>query len=121
MLEHLKRFAERFAILRCPALILSLLSLPLPVWIVLTSESHAQDIYLIPAVLMFIWLLLLYAFLSLFASVPERAPRDASVILRFRSGLRRAVYYTLALFMLLVSAALVMTTAQLIGAWVRMY
>ena len=121
MLEKLKDLAAKFSALRIPALILALPLMFLLAWILMTSNSRQQDIYLIPALLLFIWLLLLFSFLSLFAQVPAPAAVHQSWFNRMKAGLMRAFYYLVALFMLAVTAALLLTSMQLAGAWLRMY
>jgi hypothetical protein len=121
MLRHLKHFAIRYAAWRVPSLILALLMIPVILWILFTSASQAQDIYLIPALVPFAWLLLLYALLSLFPAIPERASGELRWPARIRIAAKRGLYAILALLMLAVTLALIIITLQLLGAWRRMY
>lgn len=121
MLRKLKHFAIRYAALRVPALLMALLMIPVILWILFTSHTQAQDIYLIPALVPFAWLLLLYAMLSLFPAIPDRASRELPWYERFPIAWRRGLYGVLAVMMLLVTLSLVVITLQLMGAWRRMY
>jgi hypothetical protein len=121
MLRQLKHFALRYAALRLPALLLAVLMVPVIAWILFTSDTQAQDMYLIPALVPFAWLLLLFAMLSLFPAIPDRAARDLPWHQRFPVAWRRGLYALLAGLMLMVTLGLLVITLQLLGAWRRMY
>jgi len=121
MLEQLKHFANKLAVLRIPSLVLALLVLPILIGIITTSDSPSQEIYLIPALILFVWLLLLYSFLSLFAEIPRTLQGSNPWPVRVRAAIKRGLYYVVAVFMLLITNALVITSLQLFGAWWRMY
>lgn len=121
MLEQLKHFANRLAVLRIPSLVLALLVLPLLMWIIINSASPSQEVYLIPALILFVWLLLLYSFLSLFAEIPQALEGSNPWSARVRAAIKRGLYYVVAVCMLLITNALLITSLQLFGAWWRMY
>ncbi len=121
MLEQLKHFANTLAVLRIPSLLLAVLVLPIVVWIITASGSQSQEIYLIPAVILFVWLLFLYSFLSLFAEIPQALQGNNPWSARVRTAIKRGLYYFVAVFMLLITNALLITSLQLFGAWWRMY
>ena len=121
MLEQLKHFANKLAVLRIPSLLLAMSVLPLLIWIITASGSQSQEIYLIPALILFVWLLLLYSFLSLFAEIPQALQGSQPWSARVPAAIKRGLYYVVAAFMLLITSALLITSLQLFGAWWRMY
>jgi cytochrome b561 len=121
MLEQLKHFANKLALLRIPSLVLAVLVLPVLMWIITASDSPSQDIFLIPALILFVWLLLLYSFLSLFAEIPPIVPASSPWQVRAGAAIKRGLYYLVAVCMLLITNALLITSLQLFGAWWRMY
>ncbi len=121
MLEQLKRLADKLRVLRAPALFLSLLTLLALAWIVINSNSQEDDIYLIPVLVLFIWSLLAFSFLSLFAHIPQHAEEKSSRLEKMITGLQRGFYYLFAIALILVTNALILTSVQLFGAWMRMY
>ena len=121
MLEQLKRFADKLRVFKTPALLLSLLTLLALAWIVINSSSQGDDIYLIPVLVLFIWSLLAFSFLSLFAHIPQHAEDKSSKLDKIITGLKRGFYYLFAIALILVTNALILTSVQLFGAWLRMY
>lgn len=94
MLNWLEGQAQRLAFLRLPALLLAAVGLVL---FILTLQ--------LPAVLLLIWSLLLYAFLTLFRHLPQIEP-SAGWLQRLKLRLRRFIYHLLALLFLLLSVTL---------------
>ncbi len=121
MLEQLKHVANKLAALRTPSLLLALLVMPVLIWIIAAPGSPSQEIYLIPTLILFVWLLLLYSFLSLFAEIPPVLQGSNPWSARMRATIKRGLYYVVAVFMLLITNALLITSLQLFGAWWRMY
>lgn len=120
MLELLQKFALRFAWAKKPVFILLLVMVAVLVATVVFSGSLSQDVLLIPAILFFVWLLLLFSFLNLFAHVPARQS-EAGLWQRLLDWFKRGFYYLFAVVMVLISIAVLVTTYQLTVAWLYMY
>lgn len=121
MLEILQGHARRWRAMRPVLLVLALLSLGAALAVLLRSTDQAGDLYLIPSIVLFLWCLMLYAFLSLFAQVP--APAVMSLPWRRRMLLRwrRAFYYLFLVLFIALCLLLLLTSWQLAGAWRMMY
>jgi hypothetical protein len=120
MLETLQGIARRWRRMRPVLLLGALLALGAAVRVLLTSSTQAGDIYLIPALLLFLWCLMLHAFLSLFAQVPPPVtplPWRQRMLARGR----RAFHYLFLLLFALLSLGLLLASWQLAGAWRMMY
>ena len=89
-------------------------------WVLAGAPAGQQDRWLIPAVLVSVWLLLLASGLNMFARVPAMAGPEMSWWTRVKIRLHRGLYHLFAWFMLLVSLSLVVVTFQLSAAWLRM-
>ncbi len=121
MLIRLQYIAHRLSALRKPLLIGCLLMPLVILWLALTGSGGSNgDQALIPAILFFAWLLLLNTALTLFADVPELRP-DMSWWQRQKVEAVRALYWLLALLVVGIAAATLVTTWQLASVWVYMY
>jgi len=121
MLESLQTYARRFYAARQPLLLLILATLAGLALILLFSGSHTQDMLMIPLLLLFIWVTMLFSCINLFAHVPRPANEETGWLSRLGRKLKRSVFYLFALIFLLISVGLVVTTFQLVMVWVRMY
>ena len=121
MLERLQDQARRFYSLRQPLLILSLLALLSVVLVLVLSGSHTQDVLLIPLLLFFIWVTMLFSCINLFTHVPRHQKAGGGWLRRLLTSLKRGVFYLFALIFLVISIGLIVTTYQLIMVWVYMY
>lgn len=120
MLIRLQRFARRFAGLKKPVLAGCLIMPAVILWLLTRSDGSGEDTGLIPAILFFVWLLLLYTALTLFARVPE-PDGQAGWWQRQKTALARFLYTVLALLLAVLAIATLITTWQLASAWVYLY
>lgn len=120
MLELLQKYALKWAAARKPVFYLILVLLVLLGGTLLFSGSRTGDILMIPAILLFVWFLLLFSFLNLFAHVPERKQRGG-LFARLLLFLKRGFYYIFALAMLGLTLAVLVTTYQMLMAWLYEY
>lgn len=120
MLVLFERFAARHEGLKWPAVAGLIIMTAVTVWVLVGAPAGQQDRWLIPAVLVSVWLLLLASGLNMFARVPAMAESHLSWWARVKIRLHRGLYHLFAWFMLLVSLSLVVVTLQLTAAWFRM-
>ncbi len=121
MLETLQGIARRWQRTRPWLLLGALLALAAALRVLLTSSTQAGDIFLIPALLLFLWCLMLHAFLSLFAQVPPHPVTALPWRQRMLGKARRAFHYLFLLLFALLSLGLLLASWQLAGAWRMMY
>lgn len=120
MLIRLRQFALRFAWLRRP-LLLGCLLMPFVIAIlVFGSDGNSEDVALMPAVVLLVWLLLLHTALTVFRDVPVPRPEDGWWQRR-KTCLARALYGVLALLVMMITLAVLITSYQLVSAWVYLY
>lgn len=120
MLELFEKFARRHQNWRQPLLVMLVMSAAGFFVMVITVSSATLDDWLIPVVLLMLWLLQFYSGLALFAQVPALPDTHQTWSNRVRRRLHRACYHVFAWFMLLVTMAWAVTSFQLLMAWLRM-
>jgi hypothetical protein len=121
MLEQMQGYARRWMALRPVLLVVAVLALGAALRILLTSVDQAGDVYLIPALVLFLWCIMLHAFLTLFARVPPPAVTTLPWRQRMLMRCRRVFYYLFLGLFAVLSALLLLTSWQLAGAWRMMY
>jgi hypothetical protein len=120
MLELFEKFARRHQAWRRPLLLLLVITAAGFFALVATASSATLDLWLIPVVLLMLWLLQFYSGLSLFAVIPPRVDPAEPWLYRLKRRLVRFVYHLFAWFMMLVTLAWALTSLQLTMAWFRM-
>jgi len=120
MLELFEKFARRHQGWRQPLLILLVVSAAGFFLMVIGASAEALDSWLIPVVLLILWLLQFYSGLALFANVPPLLDEQQPLWPRLRRRLHRGCYHLFAWFMLAVTIAWAVTSFQLLMAWLRM-
>lgn len=120
MLELFEKFARRHQGWRRPLLLLLVMSAGGFFALVATASSAMLDQWLIPVVLLMLWLLQFYSGLSLFAVIPPRVDMSEPWLYRLKRRLHRFCYHLFAWFMMLVTLAWALTSLQLMMAWFRM-
>jgi hypothetical protein len=120
MLELFEKFARRNQSWRRPLLVMMVLSSAGFFLMVIGAPAAQLDRWLIPVVLLMLWLLQFYSGLALFAAVPLPLEAQQPFWPRLRRLLHRASYHLFAWFMLAVTIAWTVTSFQLVMAWLRM-
>lgn len=87
--------------------------------IILSSTHHADDRYLLPALVGLLWSLNACAFIVGFRTVPGPAEGSDGGVLRIRHGMRRARYRLLALAFVGTTVAVIVITFKLLSLWWR--
>jgi hypothetical protein len=121
MLERLKRLAIRLAPIRQLILLLAFLALIAMAYVLATSGTQAEDIYLIPSLVLFIWSLTVYSFLGIFSGISPTPISGQTLLRRLLMRVKRFFYYLLLALFAAMSLFLVVTSWQLAGAWRMMY
>ena len=119
MLVLFERFVAGSRWLRTPLLILFVLMLGVSAWMLVMAPIAMQDRWLIPAILLTLWLLLAFSCQLVFANVPAPDYEKLSWTGRIRRKLARAAFHLLAWAMGLISLALIVVSFQLLMAWLR--
>lgn len=120
MLIRLQQFAIRFAWLRRPLLLGCLLMPFVIAFLVFGSDGNSEDVALMPSVVLLAWLLLLHTALALFREVPAVRPEDGWWRRTKTRGVR-ALYSLLALLVMAITIAVLITSYQLVSTWVYLY
>ncbi len=121
LLDTIQRTAAAVQGFKRPALVLALLFLLAVLYIVLSSQSHAGDRYLIPCIIGLLWSLSAYAFIINFRSLPPPAEQGAAVLSRLKRRLQRIWYGLLALLFSTATIAVLIVSYRLLATWLRGY
>lgn len=121
MLDKLQKIALALRPLRRVFLILAILALGYGIYVLLVSRSQADDLGLIPALILFTWAMMAHSFVSLFAHVPAGAGKETKLGMRIKARLSRASYYCFLILFAIATGFLLLTSWQLSSAWRMMY
>lgn len=121
MLERLQRLAHAVSGLSTPSLLLACGFLAYATYVVVTSSSHADDKYLFPSILGFLWALSFYGFVETFRFVPEPLAAKASFMQRLKRRLARLWYGMIAIAFLGTTAAFVVLSIRVLSVWFSEY
>lgn len=119
MLKRFESIARRYRMMRTPVWLAFLVMAGYCAWLLTAASVVLQDRWLIPSVLLTLWLLLSGSSLLLFAHVPGPANSGLGLLGGIGRRLQRLFFHLLAWFMLAVTLALLVVSAQLMLAWYR--
>lgn len=119
MLVLFEKIAVSCSWLRVPVILAFVIMSSVCAWVLLLAPVAVQDRWLIPSLLLMLWLLMAVSVLLLFARVPDIHYQSLQWTGKIRRKLIRFFFHVLAWFMLTVSAALVVVSLQLMMAWYR--
>lgn len=117
MLERFQRVAYAIAIIRSPALIFAGLSGLFIVSALLLPTIQMMQYWLMPAIILLLWSLSLYSFVSIFSDVPAAASTEMAMATRLKRTLKRGLYW---LYLIVFIGLFLSTTGfslRLIGIW----
>ncbi|MCK5719352.1 MAG: hypothetical protein KAH84_05295 [Thiomargarita sp.] len=119
LFRNLARIALPFKMLIGIATIIAFIFIVILITIFTYPSSYEEDMYLIPSILGFLWLLSAYLFIVNFSQVPVEASNPDKFWARIKFKLHRAWYHFLGLVFLGVSGLVVFITSRLISIWLR--
>lgn len=121
MLDKLQKIALSLRPLSSALLIIALVALGYAVYVLLASRSQEDDLYLIPALVLFTWATMARSFISLFVHVPARASNEKKFVTRLKACISRIPYYCFLVLFVVATGFLLLTSWQLSSAWRMMY
>ena len=92
MIDKLQKISQAIQYLRLPAIAVGLFCLVSTIVIILNSNSHVGDRFLIPSFVGVVWAMSTYTFIVTFQSVPEKADNSLSVIGKLKCHLHRSTH-----------------------------
>lgn len=119
MLVLFENLVRRARWLKGPLLLAFLAMLGVSAWMILLAPVGIQDRWLIPVIVVTLWLLLSASAVLAFQDIPPPSYENLTWTGRIRRKLARLVFHLLAWFILIVSLALVVVSFQLMMAWYR--
>ncbi len=114
MLERLHALAVRLVWARPPAVIGGILALLFSTYLA-TGQDALTDKYLIPAILLFCWCLLVYTLVGVFMIQPPHSESGAGFFRRLRVGFHRFLRILMAMAFLALTMALALLSYRLIS------
>ncbi len=119
LLNTIQRTAAALQWLKKPTLGLALIFLVAVFYIVVTSQSHDGDRYLVPSIIGLLWSLSAFAFIINFCSVPPPAETNAPFFSRLKRRLHRFWYGLLAFLFLAATVAVLIVSYRLLSVWLH--
>ncbi|MDA1370837.1 MAG: hypothetical protein O2971_08775 [Proteobacteria bacterium] len=117
MIERLQTIASFLSRFRVLIYLLGLVFVGLFLLSLFEVSTAAEYDLLIPSIVGFCWALTLYCFSTLFISVPQRPDPKAKFWARWRSKFKRGLFWELAILLLLLTAAVLILSFQLLRTW----
>ena len=121
MIDKLQKISQAIQHLRLPAIAVGFFCLATTIVIILNSNSHVGDRFLIPSFVGVIWAMSTYTFIVTFQSVPEKADNRLSVIGKLKRHLHRGWYWVISMVFLGTTLAAIYFTNSMISIWLRNY
>ena len=121
MIDKFQRIALAIHILRLPSIAVGLTCLISVMLIVLTSESHEGDRFLLPGFVGILWAISTYSFIVTFSSVPEKADLTLTSYSKLKRNIVRGWYWFIGAGFLGTTLALIYVTNRLVSIWLRDY
>ena len=119
MLVLFERIVQRSRWFRGPAFVALAAMLAVCAWVLVWAPMPVQDEWLIPTIVLTLWLLLCASTMTVFTNVPLNDYQNLGWTGKIRRKLVRFCFHLLAWFMLIVSLALLVVSFQLLMAWFR--
>ena len=121
LLKRLEKAAHRLKPLRG----LGLLCIPAGCIVfafsIFASPTNEYDHLMIPGVVLALWGLIAFGFITCFQSVPPIAPEGAKRWLRFTTQTRRAGYWIIGVMTLVLTVAVAYLSFRLVMIWLTLY
>jgi hypothetical protein len=121
MIDFFNKIAASLQFLRIPVIVVGLISLVTMTAIIIGSNSHADDYFLIPSAVGVLWSITSYSFLINFISVPRRADPDWRFFRRLKRHMRRAGYWLLGVVFIATTAGALFASYRMVNIWLRDY
>ena len=121
MIDSFSKIANALQILRIPSVAIGLISLLILITTIISSKSHAEDLYLIPSAVGVLWSLATYSFLVNFRSVPEKADPSWKFFQRFKRNIARSGYWLMGIFFIGTTIGVLTMSYRMIAIWLREY
>jgi len=121
MIDKFQRISQSIQRLRLPAIAVGFFCLVTTIAIILNSNSHIGDRFLIPSFVGVVWAMSTYTFIVTFQSVPEKASNRLSIFGRLKRHLHRGWYWVISMVFLCTTLAAIYFTNSMISIWLRDY
>jgi hypothetical protein len=121
MIDRFTKIANVLQFLRLPSMVAGLVGLVGAVTIVVSSDSHGGDLYLIPSVVGMLWAVATYTFLASFSAVPPRADSSWGLFRRLKRRAVRTGYWLMAVAFIGTSVGVVVVSYRMLAVWFRDY
>ncbi|WP_286263099.1 hypothetical protein [Thalassotalea atypica] len=119
MLEFYCRAANRLVAFRAAYILLFVINIGFICYALIFPDSAAFDVGLLPALLTFLWLLLLFLFCQMFGSVGDLTTQSKGLLKKSKQKLKRFIYGSFALLFSLLSIAVVLLSIRSLNVWLQ--
>jgi len=121
MIDTFKKIAQAIKILRVPSIAVGLIGLVSIVVVIFSSSSREGDVYLIPSVVVVLWSMSTYVFITTFCPVPEKPDKSFKFLAKLKQKIYRGWYWFVGLVFIGSTIATVVLSYRLVLIWFRGY
>lgn len=121
MIDRLRRIALAVQYLRLPSIILGGVCLISVIVLLLTSQSRAEDRWLMPSLVGLLWALSVFSFIETFRGVPAMPDASQGIYDRLVLRLKRAGYWIMGAVFLAAMIVAIAFTTRLLSIWLSEY
>ena len=121
MIDKLQRLAHAIRILRLPSIVIGSISFISIAVIALTSRSHAEDRFLIPSIVTFLWAMSTNALITTFRSIPGKPDKSLRFFGKLERNFSRGLYWLVGLAFVGTTLAVLLATYRLVSFWLSDY
>ena len=121
MIDKLQKIAQAIQILRLPSIAVGLISFASMVAIIFISKSHESDRFLIPSIVVLIWAISTYTFITTFRLVPKKANKSLKFFSKLKRNINRGWYWFIGVVFFGTTVAVMFLTFRMVSIWLRSY
>jgi len=121
MIDKLKNIAQAMKIFRVPSIAVGLIGLVSAVVIIFSSGSHEDDLFLIPSIVIVLWAMSTYIFITTFCSIPEKPNKSLKIVTKLKQNIYRGCYWLIGVVFLGTTLATIALSFRLVSIWLRDY
>jgi hypothetical protein len=121
MIDKLKTIAQAIKILKVPSIAVGLIGLASFVVIIFSSSSYEDDLFLIPSIVIVLWAMSTYTFITTFSSIPEKPNKSFKIVAKLKRNIYRGWYWFIGIVFLGTTLATIVLSYRMVSIWIKDY
>ncbi len=121
MIDKFKIIAQTIKILKVPSIAVGLIGLASTFVIIFRPSSHEDDLFLIPSIVIVLWAMSTYTFITTFCSIPEKPTKSFKIIAKLKRNIYRGWYWLIGVVFLGTTLATIVLSYRMVSIWIKDY